>query len=416
MVERADKSASRGALRSARGPSRIARALRALTAPCLSLLLCCAPALDEEEDSSEDSSEDGLVSKGVGGTTSCATAKEGRTVSLSCPSGQTISRIDFASYGTPSGTCGSQREGTCHDPSSRSTVEERCVDGASCSFVADNSVFEDRCEGVAKSLAVQYTCEDGGSRAAGGSGADSYQGTGELLPVKDHMLAECDEREKVLLRREGFTRVKRVSIGEWRDIVTIQASSLITQELVDAVAKESRYVLKPLIRRYPDRMKQVLDFNKGAINIVLVFGTGELGLTGGMGDEGMVFKRNGTQDGGLFHEWGHLLDIHDTTPRLFRDHAGSIFSADDAAVFDRSCFNDPLFINPDGSCQYSEFVAEKYREMFYAQSRALVEKNTPEVYTRMLNYVPTPSSYVPFKGVYFYDMPDCPTKCLLGNE
>lgn len=122
------------------------------------------------------------------------------------------------------------------------------------------------------------------------------------------------------------------------------------------------------------------------------------------------------QDGKLFHEWGHVFDIHDSTLHVFRDHAGSIFSAQDAVVFDRHCLMNPAFLKPDGSCQNSEFAAEKYREMLYPQSRALVQKNTPEVYARMLNYVPTPSTRQPFKGVYYYDLPDCPTQCLLGNE
>ena len=36
----------------------------------------------------------------------CGTAAENGTMSLTCPAGQTISAIDFASYGTPNGACG----------------------------------------------------------------------------------------------------------------------------------------------------------------------------------------------------------------------------------------------------------------------------------------------------------------------
>ena len=45
-------------------------------------------------------------------------------VHLRCSPGQSISAIKFASFGTPSGSCGSFQEGTCHSPSSRSILEE----------------------------------------------------------------------------------------------------------------------------------------------------------------------------------------------------------------------------------------------------------------------------------------------------
>ncbi|KAK3035262.1 hypothetical protein RJ639_034699, partial [Escallonia herrerae] len=46
------------------------------------------------------------------------------TVQLKCPSGTRISAVYFASFGTPTGSCGSFSKGECHDPNSISSVEK----------------------------------------------------------------------------------------------------------------------------------------------------------------------------------------------------------------------------------------------------------------------------------------------------
>lgn len=45
-------------------------------------------------------------------------------VHLHCASGQSISAIKFASFGTPSGTCGNFQKGTCHAPTSQAVLEK----------------------------------------------------------------------------------------------------------------------------------------------------------------------------------------------------------------------------------------------------------------------------------------------------
>lgn len=45
-------------------------------------------------------------------------------VHLHCASGQFISAIRFASFGTPSGTCGNFQKGTCHAPNSQAVLEK----------------------------------------------------------------------------------------------------------------------------------------------------------------------------------------------------------------------------------------------------------------------------------------------------
>lgn len=46
------------------------------------------------------------------------------TVNLQCGPGQSISAIKFASFGTPSGTCGGFQKGICHAPNSHSILEK----------------------------------------------------------------------------------------------------------------------------------------------------------------------------------------------------------------------------------------------------------------------------------------------------
>ena len=46
------------------------------------------------------------------------------TLELKCPMSSRISAVKFASFGTPTGTCGSYAEGDCHDPNSNSLIEK----------------------------------------------------------------------------------------------------------------------------------------------------------------------------------------------------------------------------------------------------------------------------------------------------
>src|SRR5439155_11342730 len=48
----------------------------------------------------------GAVSAGI-----CASARENGTATLTCPVGQVIAAVSFASYGTPAGSCGSYIQG-----------------------------------------------------------------------------------------------------------------------------------------------------------------------------------------------------------------------------------------------------------------------------------------------------------------
>ena len=103
-------------------------------------------------------------SGGSGGTV-CGSAPENATVTLLCPSGQTISGIDFASYGTPGGSCGAFTTGSCQATSSSSVVSSACLGRSSCTVPANNATFGDPCSGTVKRLSIQARC--GGAGAVG---------------------------------------------------------------------------------------------------------------------------------------------------------------------------------------------------------------------------------------------------------
>ncbi|KAF3440738.1 hypothetical protein FNV43_RR19024 [Rhamnella rubrinervis] len=80
-------------------------------------------------------------------------------VHLKCSPGQSISSIKFASFGTPSGTCGSYQQGICHAPTSFSVIGKRCIGKQRCAVTISNSNFgQDPCPKVLKRLTVEAVC------------------------------------------------------------------------------------------------------------------------------------------------------------------------------------------------------------------------------------------------------------------
>eukprot|EP00048_Salpingoeca_helianthica_P004255 m.75178 g.75178 ORF g.75178 m.75178 type:complete len:2506 (-) comp13123_c5_seq3:28-7545(-) len=91
----------------------------------------------------------------------CAQAPNNTNIALACPASSVISSISFASFGTPSGTCGSWRSSaTCHAASTQSTLTTLCVGKQTCSVLASPRTFQLSSTGCAASpwLKVQYSC------------------------------------------------------------------------------------------------------------------------------------------------------------------------------------------------------------------------------------------------------------------
>jgi hypothetical protein len=83
---------------------------------------------------------------------------EGKVLSVTCPSSQVISSVQFASFGTPKGSCGSLAKGSCDASSSLSVFESNCMGKNRCSFNVSDKIFGDPCVGIGKSFYAQYTC------------------------------------------------------------------------------------------------------------------------------------------------------------------------------------------------------------------------------------------------------------------
>ncbi|KAH9625859.1 hypothetical protein KSS87_009968 [Heliosperma pusillum] len=78
---------------------------------------------------------------------------------LSCPVSTRISSIKFASFGTPSGACGSFSKGDCHDPNSMSVVEKICLNRRECSIKLIEGNFNvGSCSSTVRRLAVEAVC------------------------------------------------------------------------------------------------------------------------------------------------------------------------------------------------------------------------------------------------------------------
>lgn len=85
--------------------------------------------------------------------------KNNAIVQLKCPINTRISTIKFASFGTPSGTCGSYTTGDCHDPRSISVVQKVCLNKNECTVdLTEESFNMGLCPGIIKKLAVEGVC------------------------------------------------------------------------------------------------------------------------------------------------------------------------------------------------------------------------------------------------------------------
>lgn len=92
----------------------------------------------------------------------CATVPENDVLTLTCTTpGAVIQRIDFASFGTPTGACGAsglQVNPSCNAANSTAVVGAACLGKTTCSVPADDHLFGDPCYGTVKRLFASATC------------------------------------------------------------------------------------------------------------------------------------------------------------------------------------------------------------------------------------------------------------------
>ncbi len=93
----------------------------------------------------------------------CNKAIDGQTLTLTCPTGGTITAIKFAEYGTVTGSCPSFAKGACDAANEISYISSACLGKSSCSTTNWHMVLGDPCGGVFKTMAVVATCSISGT-------------------------------------------------------------------------------------------------------------------------------------------------------------------------------------------------------------------------------------------------------------
>jgi hypothetical protein len=96
-----------------------------------------------------------MVSAYANAQTVCGTTLENGSITLTAPAGNVFTSIQFASYGTPNGSCGSFTIGACHAANSVSICSSVFVGNNSASINATNGVFGDPCGGTPKRLYIE---------------------------------------------------------------------------------------------------------------------------------------------------------------------------------------------------------------------------------------------------------------------
>jgi hypothetical protein len=93
----------------------------------------------------------------TGGTTGtvCATAGESNNLMIAAPADSEFTAVNFASYGTPGGSCGNFTQGSCHSGNSMSVVSSYLIGQNTVAIPASNAVFGDPCDGTGKRLCVE---------------------------------------------------------------------------------------------------------------------------------------------------------------------------------------------------------------------------------------------------------------------
>eukprot|EP00117_Sycon_ciliatum_P012977 scpid82919/ scgid13829/ Beta-galactosidase 9 len=96
------------------------------------------------------------------GTAECrfitGTKETNEFVHIACGIGQ-ISKVDFASFGNPTGFCGNLSVGKCHAEDTLEFVKKQCIGLESCSFPVNTKTFGDPCPGTIKGFAMQVQCK-----------------------------------------------------------------------------------------------------------------------------------------------------------------------------------------------------------------------------------------------------------------
>lgn len=167
--------------------------------------------------------------------TICGTAGENGTLVMTAPDGKIFTSITFASYGSPTGTCGSFAIGGCHTSNSKSIVEGLLIGQNSVTIASNNNTFGDPCVGTVKTLAVEAVYGDlpttilpapivhyqldGNAIDASGNGLNGTV-TGTLSPVANRLgnansASSFNGSTKVDVADNALLRPTNVTLSAW---------------------------------------------------------------------------------------------------------------------------------------------------------------------------------------------------------
>jgi hypothetical protein len=128
----------------------------------------------------------------------CGTVGENGTLTLTAPANYVFTSVDFASYGTPTGSCGSFTTSSCHSATSYTYVASQLLGKTgSVSIGATNANFGDPCGGTVKRLYVQATATgpsvtgsliNGPTFNSSNNGSIVFDGSNDYIQILDNSL------------------------------------------------------------------------------------------------------------------------------------------------------------------------------------------------------------------------------------
>ncbi|OQR88568.1 hypothetical protein ACHHYP_06746, partial [Achlya hypogyna] len=117
---------------------------------------------------------------------------DGSDLAMTCPPGESIGKILFASYGTPTGDLSLFQSGWCESTYSTDVVKTLCLNEPFCTIPVNAGQFSDPCVGTDKSLAVEARCW---ATSPPTPDANSISGTAD---EHDTLVLECPSPDFVI--------------------------------------------------------------------------------------------------------------------------------------------------------------------------------------------------------------------------
>lgn len=146
----------------------------------------------------------------------CRTVNQNQTMTITAPTGYKFSSVDFASYGTPTGSCGNFSYGSCHSDISKQVVENRILGRSSNTIPATVALFGDPCYASSKRLYVQATASANVAVPANNititaiSNAFDLINNGKYSNTNNRLIDIVKPNDYVLIKNNTLQKITRV--------------------------------------------------------------------------------------------------------------------------------------------------------------------------------------------------------------